>query len=283
MITQPLSKAFPPAQPPSYHHPTYHPSPAPAPAPAPSYTPDDDYDDSYADEEDLGIDVSADNDDDDDNGNPLTPPRDYFPPPNIVRLLEDEGETTLLSLLEQVDLLEPFQKRGNFTLFAPTNAAFAKLDQDTIDKFRDDRDLLEKVLKHHVVPDGRIFSKIIKDDLLAETLDEESTLRFNVVDDFVTVNGAEVDLTRVDQRASNGVVHFIKDVMYPIPTNTIYELLNDDDRFVTLVRALEIADLVDLLNDDSGSLTIFAPTDAAFDLIPKEGLDELLADRLALR
>ena len=81
-----------------------------------------------------------------DGGDPFGQ-RDYFPPPNIVGLLEDEGATTLLSLLEQADLLEKFEKKGSYTLFAPTNEAFARLDRRVIEQLADDVELLESVLK----------------------------------------------------------------------------------------------------------------------------------------
>ena len=74
--------------------------------------------------------------------------RDYFPPPDIVGLLEDEGATTLLSLLEQADLLALLEKKkGSYTLFAPTNEAFAALDRRVIQQLADDVELLESVLK----------------------------------------------------------------------------------------------------------------------------------------
>ena len=142
------------------HQPHYtpHPAPHPVPAPPPPYNPRPTNPSNEDDDEDRDDIDFEDNDSfgsDDDDENPLNPPRDYFPPPNIVRLLEDEGETTLLSLLEQVDLLDELKKnRGEYTLFAPSNEAFAKLDRDTIDTLRDDRDLLESVLKYHLVPKG---------------------------------------------------------------------------------------------------------------------------------
>ena len=71
-------------------------------------------------------------------------------------------------------------------------------------------------LRYHVIPDGKIFSRVLKDDLTAETLLEGENLRFNLNDNAgPTVNGVEID--KADERASNGVVHFIKEVIYPVP------------------------------------------------------------------
>merc|ERR1712150_336342 len=84
-----------------------------------------------------------------------------------------------------------------------------------------------------------------------------------------------------DQRAANGVVHFLNDVIYPLPVGSLYDTLDDDSRFVTLVRAINVAELVDEL-DDNGPYTIFAPTDSAFDKISQEALNDLLDDKEAL-
>ena len=75
-------------------------------------------------------------------------PRDYFPPPNVVRLLEEEGATTLLSLLEQANLIEELEKpSGKFTVFAPTNKALSALDEDIVDAITQDQGLLEEVMR----------------------------------------------------------------------------------------------------------------------------------------
>ena len=201
----------------------------------------------------------------------------------MIGVLEEEDATTFLSLFEQVDQLELLRDKGPITVFAPTNDAFGKLDRATIETLTDDAGLLESVLKNHIVPDGKIFSNVIVDDLTAETL-QNTTLRFNTDNGIVSVNGAELDLDRVDERASNGVIHFLKDVIYPLPQGSIYQTLSNDNRFITLVRAIDIAELNEELDsEDTGPFTVFAPTDAAFDLIPEEALNELLQDKDALR
>lgn len=198
-------------------------------------------------------------------------------------LLEDEEATTLLSLLEAAGLLSALEGRGTFTVLAPTNKAFSKLDQDVIRQLTNDADLLANVLKYHVIPGGKLFSRVIKDDLMTKTLLNDTALRFNRNENGVTVNGAEVNLDKVDQKAANGIVHFLNDVIYPIPVGSLFEALSEDNRFITLVRALEVSDLIESLNTTSGPFTIFAPTDAAFDLIPREALNELLEDPSALK
>ena len=96
----------------------------------------------------------------------------------------------------------------------------------------------------------------------------------------VTINGAHVDIKNSDQTASNGVVHFLKDVIYPIPSGTIFETLSSDNRFSILVDLLEAAELAPALNTSSAdALTIFAPTDDAFLKLPRSGLEEIVEDK----
>ena len=82
-------------------------------------------------------------------------------------------------------------------------------------------------------------------------------------------------------RASNGVVHFVNEVIYPIPTGTILQTLRADDRFSVLVDLIEAADLEAALNSTSAAdpLTIFAPTDEAFLKLPRSGLEEIVDNK----
>jgi uncharacterized surface protein with fasciclin (FAS1) repeats len=88
--------------------------------------------------------------------------------------------------------------------------------------------------------------------------------------------------------ADNGVIHVIDNVILPPtemgePTLNIAEVaVADPDNFSTLVTALSVADLVTTLSDESKTFTVFAPTNAAFDKIPADTLNALLADTDAL-
>ncbi len=197
--------------------------PPPLPTDFPVYVPDDAH---------HGKDSDGSGGDGDDSSERPKQPRDYFPPPSVIGVLEDEEATTFLSLLERVDLLETLEEDGTFTVFAPTNQAFSNMDQETIDTLTNDEDLLESVLKYHIVPEGKIFTKIIKDDLLAPTL-EGTDLRLNKNDElgYITANGAEVNSAKSDQRAANGVVQFLNEVIYPVPVGSIYNTLEDDSRY----------------------------------------------------
>jgi len=83
-----------------------------------------------------------------------------------------------------------------------------------------------------------------------------------------------------DIETSNGVIHVIDAVVQP-ETRDIVEVASEDDRFTTLVTAVQAAGLVDALKGD-GPLTVFAPTNDAFDALPDGALDSLLSDTQAL-
>jgi len=94
-------------------------------------------------------------------------------------------------------------------------------------------------------------------------------------------------VTSANVMASNGVIHVIDNVMLPpvskgdVTTN-IVDTAVAAGTFTTLVTALETAGLVDALSDPDSELTVFAPTDAAFELLDADSLSALLADAEAL-
>ncbi len=142
------------------------------------------------------------------------------------------------------------------------------------------------IVRYHLVPGGRLFTAVIKDGLTAQTMLDGTSLRFGVVSkgggessspDMVTVNGALIEPEGRDLRASNGAVHFLDEMLFPLPSASLFELLDSDGRFVTMTRALEVAGLAEALgsaNNSSSSssttpITVFAPTDEAFDRVPQ--------------
>lgn len=251
------------------------------------------------------------------HSNDKRPQRDYFPAPRIIGVLQDEGATTLVDLIEKANLTNILNNRdATFTLFAPTNEAFAKLDPNLIRTLTEDDggdfDLLRSVLLYHLVP-RKIYTRNFNDDTTLETalvidLDEDKDTKDkddssddatgeedareenrelrvtkNEQNKVVTINGAHVDIKNSDQSASNGVIHFVKEVIYPIPTGSIFETLSRDNRFSILVDLLEAAELAASLNTSSAdALTIFAPTDDAFLKLPRSGLEEIVEDKQAV-
>merc|ERR1719315_816634 len=209
--------------------------------------------------------------------------RQSAPKRNIAEELSKAGATTLVDLVVKAGLAETLSGPGPFTVFAPDNSAFEKLPKSLVDSLTGNSELLKKVLLYHVVP-GVITSSDIKDDLTTATA-EGSDLRANVYykskygKGYITVNGKHIKYP--DINASNGIIHIMQDVIFPIPSGNIAEIVSGDKRFSTLLAAVGAAGLADTLAT-GGPFTVFAPTNEAFAKVPKDALDGLLADKEAL-
>ncbi len=194
-------------------------------------------------------------------------------PLDIVDIAVNDGRfTTLVAAVQAADLVTTLKGDGPFTVFAPTDAAFAKLPAGTLDTLlmADNKQTLTDILLYHVVA-GKVMAADVVTLTEAETvLGQNVTIK--VEDGKVYINDAEVIIT--DIQAANGVIHVIDTVILP-PEPTIAAVAAGDDRFETLVAALTAADLVATLDGD-GPFTVFAPTDAAFAKLPAGTLDTLL-------
>ena len=131
-----------------------------------------------------------------------------------------EGFSTLVAALEAADLVTTLQGDGPFTVFAPTDDAFAALPAGILDKLLqpENVEVLAAILTYHVVS-GAVYSADIMDGDVATV--EGSTVALVVSDTGVTVNGANV--TTADIAASNGVIHVIDQVIIP-PTVDVSSL-----------------------------------------------------------
>ena len=132
-------------------------------------------------------------------------------PHNIVETAKEAGSfQTLLTAVDAAGLGDTLADGGPFTVFAPTDDAFAALPQGTVQGLLADPPALARVLTYHVVP-GRITSAQITHDSEQETV-EGGVLKL-AVNGGVTVNGAAVIQADVD--AENGVIHVIDRVLIP--------------------------------------------------------------------
>lgn len=132
---------------------------------------------------------------------------------DIVATAQDAGSfTTLVAAVEAAGLVETLQGEGPFTVFAPTDEAFAALPEGTVEDLLkpENKDQLAAILTYHVVP-GKIMSTDLSGETMATTV-EGSDLTIDATDG-VTVNGATV--TSADIEASNGVIHVIDQVVMP--------------------------------------------------------------------
>lgn len=134
--------------------------------------------------------------------------------PTIVQVAREAGSfSTLLAAVEAAGLTETLMGDGPFTVFAPTNEAFAKLPKGTIETLLrpENREQLKAILTYHVVP-GRISAEEAIMAKKARTV-EGNSLRVGITDGALRVNSTKI--ITADVRASNGVIHVIDEVLLP--------------------------------------------------------------------
>ncbi len=197
---------------------------------------------------------------------------------NIVQTAQDAGAfSTLLTALDVAGLTSALEGIGPFTVFAPTDDAFAAVDAEVLGDLLNDSELLTAVLTYHVVP-GAFSSTDVAGLNAAPTLNgKEVALSFdgtNVMVDGATVISADIE-------ASNGIIHVIDQVLLPEAIADIIQTARGAGIFNTLLAAVEAAGLTETLKGE-GPFTVFAPTDDAFAAVDPAALNALLADAEAL-
>jgi uncharacterized surface protein with fasciclin (FAS1) repeats len=213
---------------------------------------------------------------------PPPPPPPPAGPGTIVEVAsETEGFETLVTALDAAGLVSTLDdESASFTVFAPTDEAFAALPEGALDALLEDIDALTNVLTYHVI-DGAVDSAAAT-DAAGTTVEMVNGGKVAVTlrDGELFINEAKV--TTTDIEASNGIIHVIDAVLLPpdlTPSElTIAEIATADDRFETLVAAATAADLVGTLSDPDATLTVFAPTDDAFAMLGQTTIDALLLD-----
>ncbi|MFY7896531.1 MAG: fasciclin domain-containing protein [Phycisphaerales bacterium] len=167
---------------------------------------------------------------------------------------------TLVAAVQAAGLVEALKGPGPFTVFAPTDEAFAKLPAGTITELLkpENKQKLANILKYHVVS-GKVLAADVKTGGVATLAGQRVDLK---ADKGVTVDGAKV--VTADIAASNGVIHVIDTVIMPSDKN-IVETAVAAGSFKTLARLLEQAELVGALSGEG-----------AFAKLPKETVESLL-------
>ena len=135
------------------------------------------------------------------------------PSKDIVDTAVEAGSfKTLAAALQAADLISTLKSEGPFTVFAPTDAAFAKIPKADLDALLSDKRALTEVLTYHVVS-GKVMAADVVKLTQAKTV-EGSPVKIKVVDGNVMINNANVSAT--DIAASNGVIHVIDTVIMPV-------------------------------------------------------------------
>ncbi len=134
-------------------------------------------------------------------------------PGDIVAVASGAGSfNTLVAAVKAAGLVETLQGKGPFTVFAPTDEAFAKLPSGTVESLLkpENKDKLVAILTYHVVP-GKVMAADVK-TMKAKTVNGQE-LSIKVGADGVMVDGAKV--VKTDVAAKNGVIHVIDTVVLP--------------------------------------------------------------------
>lgn len=192
---------------------------------------------------------------------------------NIVETAVDAGSfKTLAAALAAADLVDAVKGPGPFTVFAPTDEAFAKLPKGTVETLLkpENKAKLAAILTYHVVP-GKVMAKDVITVKGAKSLNGQR-IDVKVDGSKVMVDGANV--VKTDIACSNGVIHVIDTVILPADAN-IPAVADKAGAFKTLLAAAKAAGLVDALSGNK-DLTVFAPTDEAFAKLPKGTVEGLL-------
>ena len=185
--------------------------------------------------------------------------------------------TTLVAAVQAAGLVDTLKGAGPFTVFAPTDEAFAKLPAGTVETLLKPENLetLKNTLLYHVVSGNVMAADVVTlDGKTADTV-AGSAVNISVKDGNVFLN-ENVQVIITDIVTSNGVIHVIDTVLLPpAKLADIVDTAVADGRFTTLVAAVQAAGLVDTLKG-AGPFTVFAPTDEAFAKLPAGTVETLL-------
>jgi len=194
-------------------------------------------------------------------------------------VVNSPDHNTLEAAVIAAGLAETLAGDGPFTVFAPTDAAFAAIDPAVLNSLLEDPSgELTNILLYHVVS-GVADGSNISDGLRIGSLLGQ-TLTFSINNSGIFINNATV--TVADIKTDNGVVHVIDAVLLPEPTEvrfdgTVVDVVVNSPDHTTLETAVIAANLAGTLSGE-GPFTVFAPTDAAFAAIDPDVLNSLLAD-----
>lgn len=211
----------------------------------------------------------------------ITPPEKIVVDGTIAdAAIATESLSTLVTAVQAAGLVDALSDpEATFTVFAPTNEAFAALGEETITALLGDIEKLTDILQYHVVAGSAIDSITALSQIgaMVEMLNGDS-VSVSVEGGVLKINNAAVTIS--DIVTNNGIVHVIDTVL--MPTGNIVEVAIANGSFTTLVQAVQAANLVETLADETKMFTVFAPTDEAFAALPEGTLDSLLADVDAL-
>ncbi|CAH1274177.1 POSTN [Branchiostoma lanceolatum] len=199
---------------------------------------------------------------------------------NVLDVMRSLQLRSLVQLLEVADLSPTLENADSCTVFAPSDAAFAKIPPGIRKQLLSNQLLLREVLAFHASP-KEYMSTDLKNNQLVETLLKGFIMRINIYPSTNTITADGSPVSKPDNKASNGVVHVVDQVLYPFPTGTVDAEISHNNNLSVLNEAVNTAGLGSALDGD-GPFTLFAPTDDAFKKLPNGTLPSLLKNVTAL-
>jgi uncharacterized surface protein with fasciclin (FAS1) repeats len=207
---------------------------------------------------------------------------------NVVETLAERSEfSTLVTAVTEAGLVDALASAEDVTIFAPSNDAFAKIPEDDLNALLGNTEALTNLLLYHVVPESISYRSLESGPL--DTLLEGQPVTVDVQKFFFgwyrIVSIDEARITRANINASNGVIHRINSVLDPDfeYKPTILEIAAGNPDFSILAGLVEQAGFARALDYDHANLTVFAPTNAAFEALGEETLEAVAGDRRLLR
>uniref|UniRef100_A0A8C6VJB1 Transforming growth factor-beta-induced protein ig-h3 n=1 Tax=Naja naja TaxID=35670 RepID=A0A8C6VJB1_NAJNA len=199
---------------------------------------------------------------------------------NLYETLGVVGATTTQLYSASSNLSAEITGPGSYTIFAPTNEAWASLPAEVLDSLVSNVNIeLLNALRYHMV-NKRVLTDELKHGLSLPSMYQNIDIKIHhYPNGIVTVNCAR--LLKADHHATNGVVHLI-DKVISTTSNSILQVVEIEESLETLRTAVAAAGLNNLL-DSEGQFTLLAPTNEAFEKIPKETLTRILGDPEALK
>uniref|UniRef100_A0A6J0STJ4 Transforming growth factor-beta-induced protein ig-h3 n=1 Tax=Pogona vitticeps TaxID=103695 RepID=A0A6J0STJ4_9SAUR len=203
-----------------------------------------------------------------------------LPLANLYETLGVVGATTTQLYSFSSNLSAEITGPGSYTIFAPTNEAWASLPAETLDSLVSNVNIeLLNALRYHMV-NKRLLTDELKHGITLPSMYQNIDLQIHhYPNGIVTVNCAR--LLKADHHATNGVVHLI-DKVISTTTNNIMQIVEIEESLDTLRTAVVAAGLNNLLESE-GQFTLLAPTNEAFAKIPQETLNRILGDPEALK
>ncbi|KFP04328.1 Transforming growth factor-beta-induced protein ig-h3 [Calypte anna] len=183
---------------------------------------------------------------------------------SIQHIIEtEESLETLRAAVAASDLNSLLESEGQYTLLAPTNEAFEKIPRETLNRILGDPEALRDLLYHHILKSAMCAEAIIA-GLTMETL-EGTTLDVGCSGEELTLNGKPI-IANKDVLATNGVVHFVNELLIPDSAKTLFELAQESE----VSKSTDLFRQAGLSSHLTGSeqVTLLAPVNDVF----KEGL-----------